>query len=219
MRLVFEKTIELIKSILGWVIQWYTISTATLLSIFVPQSCSDGTINDNRHECTEIDNITHLTVYNTFVIVFNFVTLGLFFGLYVLEIYRENLLIDKLSTDKTLPHDHLKIELVKYPIIKNKLISVHIKYLRYTVVLGVVSFFNSLVSGILVFKYFYLNKNTVIIWLTFSISVFKKIYDSYLIAMSSYLDLIPTSAFMTERVIFNKVNELTIPAPTATILL
>ena len=56
---------------------------ASLLSIFIPQKC---VINGVSRTCTFSDNFADLTHYNTFVVIFNFITLGVFVGLYYVEI-------------------------------------------------------------------------------------------------------------------------------------
>ena len=76
-------------------IESYKVVLACLLSIFVPQFCPEtGTT------CSLRENFSNLTDFNTFVIVWNFLTLASFIWLYSIQNRRESYLIKKLDVDR-----------------------------------------------------------------------------------------------------------------------
>ena len=76
-------------------IEAYKVVMATLLSIFVPQYCED-----TKTTCTLKENFSNLSRFNTFVIVYNFINLGMFMRLYYIQNKRETYLITHLDSDR-----------------------------------------------------------------------------------------------------------------------
>jgi hypothetical protein len=92
---ITNDTKEIIQSYLISILEAYKVFLACLLSIFVPQYCPE-----TKTTCTLSENFSNLTMYNEFVIVFNFLTLGAFLYLYFIQNRRETYLITHLYVDK-----------------------------------------------------------------------------------------------------------------------
>ena len=173
---------------------------ATLLSLFVHQVCTDG------QECTFSENVTDLTLFNTVAVFFNFITLGIFLGMYFLEFYRENWCIKWLDIEKTLPSDNLKTEIQAYTDIKERLQVLNIRYCRYAIFLSGITAINVILSAILVCQY-YGGYKTITSFLTNVFLVCDKLYACVYISHASYKEMLPYSAYMKDYIVFNTIDK------------
>jgi len=124
------------------------VAMATLLSIFVPQACGD-------HTCTLQENFSDLTLFNEFVIAWNFISLGIFVYTSIIQNRREAYFISHLDESRDEPYNSFDKNLKPYPKIVSK-----VKYYNnklHTWVLTNLIFFslNILFSCILIFYFFY----------------------------------------------------------------
>jgi hypothetical protein len=90
----------------------FKTALATLLSLFVPQKCGADPENGfpEEHSCTISENMgleSPLTTFEKFVLVFNFVTLGLTLVHLVIIYFRERMMIDYLDADPKQADDAL----------------------------------------------------------------------------------------------------------------
>lgn len=144
-----EDTKQRMKATVLFIITGFKTIMATLLSLFVYQRCEN-----EIEECSLRDNVTNLTVYNEAVVIFNFVTLGIFVGMYILEFYRENWCIKYLDISNFLPNDNLRTEIVRYPDINDKLIKLNKHYYKYSLTLVIFNIVNFIISAILISQFY-----------------------------------------------------------------
>jgi hypothetical protein len=176
---------------------------ATLLTIFVYQLCpkQDGTLKD----CTFKDNFTDLSSFNLIAIIINFLTLGVFIGFYILEYIREHKCMKYLGMDYNLPTNNLINEIISYPKINVKLISINLHYRNYCFIMFIVNILNIIISGILIYNYFGGYKSVVGL-LSEVFLIADKLYSSITIAYKSVNEILPYSAYMKDHIIFNTID-------------
>lgn len=173
---------------------------ATLLSVFVHQVCEES------KECSITDNVTDLTLFNIVVLAINFITLGVFAGMYILEFYRENWCISWLDVDPSLPTINLETEIEAYPDVKERLRVLNKRYCACAVGLSGITLVNILVSAVLVAQYFGGYK-TITSFLTNVFLVCDKLYTCIYISHESYKEMLPYSAYMKNFVVFNTIDK------------
>ena len=195
-------TQQRIKTIGLFFIQGYKLIMATLLAVFVPQRCPESPSN----ECSIIDNFTSLTAYNTAVLIFNFATLLFFIIYYIFEYYRENWCIEYLDIDKNKADIFLKEEIKDYPNILSRLLKLNKLYFIFSVILLSSNFINFVLSGVLVYNYYYLDYKSITVFATYLILIGDKLLSSIFISRNSFTNCIAESAYMTEPVVFNRID-------------
>lgn len=176
---------------------------STLLTIFVYQLCPnpDGTYKD----CSLKDNFTNLSIINLVTIIFNFITLGIFIGFYILEYYREHKCIKYLDIDDSLPSNNLKNEIISYPKIESKLNKLNIHYRNYSFVMFVVNIVNIILSGFVIYQYFGGYKS-IVGMISEVFLIVDKLCNSINIAYKSVKEILPYSAYMKDYIIFNTID-------------
>lgn len=141
---------EIISSFFTSCLEFVKISMATLLSIFVPQYCAD-----TETTCTLQQNFQDLSLFNEFVIAWNFITLGLFLWLTYLQNKREAYFISHLEEAQHLPYNSFDENLKSYPKIRNRV--KHFNESLDHLTTATILFFtcNVLFSACLIYIYFY----------------------------------------------------------------
>jgi hypothetical protein len=140
--------------VVSTIVEGVKIAMATLLSVFVPQYCEREPPLENG-TCDLKENFSNLTQFNSFVVVWNFITLGLFIHLSYIINKREAYFIQHLDVSKDHSDNSFETNCASRPRIIlrvkefNKRIMSSIKY--------TLGFFvcNILFSCILIFYYFY----------------------------------------------------------------
>lgn len=194
-----EDTRQRLQSAVALGANGYKICMASLLCVFVPQRCDD-------HECSVVDNFRDLTPFNTFVLVCNFLTLAMFIAFFAVEFHRENWCIEFLDYDETKPVTQLQTDIERYPELKTNLFDVNRMYMYTTCVAILFSLVNFVLSGILVFRDYYLDFKTVTVWLTYLLLIADKMIFSLTTSMESNNKGVPTSAYRVGPVVFNVVD-------------
>lgn len=141
---------ERIQTILVSGVEIAKVFMATMLSIFVPQYCPEtGTT------CTLQDNFSNLTMFNEYVIVLNFITLGMFCWVYWIQSSREFYFISHLDQSKDQPYNSLVKNIYGYPKILQRVKQYNRKLLRVTRLCVCVFGVNTLSSCVLIFRDYY----------------------------------------------------------------
>jgi hypothetical protein len=165
---------ELMSAYATSIIEGYKIFLACLLSIFVPQHCPE-----TKQTCTLKENFMNLSTFNEFVLVYNFLTLGLFLYLYWLQNRRETYLITHLDADKKHAITSFQSNCEGYPKILNKVLYYN-RWLHTCLKITAVFFItNVLFSAILVGYYYYDGFRTTTTLIANVLLVSSKIYSLY----------------------------------------
>jgi hypothetical protein len=193
---------QTLKSIIILLSESFKVLMATLLSIVVPQRC------DNQPDklCTMMDNFTNLTNYNTAVTVFNFLTLGGFIGLYVVEYMRENWCIEYLDIDNNVANTNLKTEIEKYPEYKERMITLNSNYNKISIAIVTSNIINFILSGVLIYGYYYLDYRSITVLITNFILIIDKLINCFNVSNKAVEEMLPISAYMTTPVVFNTID-------------
>ncbi len=181
----------------------FKILMATLLSIFIPQKC---VINGVSRTCTFSDNFADLTHYNTFVVVFNFITLGIFVGLYYVEIKREDWMIKHLEFDNNFSDNNLQTLKPSYPKIFSRLTHYNKIYYKYYSILKYFFIANFIVSAVLVLHFYYLDYRTATTLLTNVALCWTKVMTGTNLAKESLENEKAISYYNTKFVFFNNID-------------
>jgi len=181
-----------------FVLQMYKVLTGTLLSLFVPQKCGD-------HICTIEENIYVTDHFHKMVLSWNILTSVLFLGYYLLELRREEWSIRFLDIDNDKSDNALKEEIIKYRELDEKMDRMNKYY--YNIVRVTIFFYimNNLLSIRLLNDKYY-SSTTLSCFLSFSLLVGMKLYNSFCVAKNSVVHDKMTSAYMTEFVSYNVID-------------
>jgi hypothetical protein len=200
-----------IKATLSFILESYKVLMASLLVVFVPQRCDAEVLHEQNMtvyentECSLRDNFFDLDRFNLGVLIFNFLTLGSFVALYVIEYIRENWCIEYLDVDINKPNNNLSKEIEKYPELKDKLIVKNSDYYKSLITVIIMSITNFVISAIVVYEY-YLDYKTLTVLLTNILLLVDKIASCYSISKTSLMEKLPYSAYMKTPVIFNTID-------------
>ena len=187
----------------------FKVVMASLLCVFVPQACTveesnrsifesvmgdtqlalEKTINGTQmttHICTFHENFSNLIDYNSFVLAFNFFTLGYFIYLYTIELRREKWMIDNLDYDKEQTHNAKYVRTYKY---------LHVIYTM-----------NFLFSAVLVLYYYYLDYRTATTLVTNTILCSNKIRIGRELAIQSAKKDFAYSFYNNKNISFNTID-------------
>ena len=167
-----ENRNQLISTVFTTTIEGVKIVMATLLSIFVPQYCSD-----TKTTCTFSQNFEDLSSFNEFVIFVNFLTLALFVKLIFVQNKREAYLISHLDESKDYPANSLEDNIKSYPRILSRIKLHNRKLKKYTNSTIILFFFNVFFSSILIFYFFYDGFRSVSTLLSNVLLVSSKLYN------------------------------------------
>lgn len=165
-------TKEVMSTVCTTLLEGVKVAMATLLSIFVPQYCEEtGTT------CTLKENFSNLSTFNEAVIVWNFITLGLFCALSYVQTKRETYFISHLDENLEQPYNSFMKNCRSYPKIVHR-VKQHNDNLYLWSYLVVVAFtVNIIISSILVFHYFYDGFRTATTLLANVLLVSNKLYS------------------------------------------
>lgn len=187
------------KTTLLMLFEIFKILMACLLSVLVPQNC-DG------HICSTIENLTDLDKFNTIVVVYNFITVGIFFSSYIFEMNREYWIIQTFDHDNTIPGNNLKQNIKKYPRIEKRLKRINNCYYIFSILLYFFIISNFILSGILVFSYYY-NYQTVFVMLSDLALVSSKVHNQFMAARKCRKNNMAMSAYMNTNLVFNVLDK------------
>jgi hypothetical protein len=173
---------------------------ATLLTLFVPQLCPH-----KNSECSFIENLTNSNKFNKVVIAFNFITLAVFIGFYIIEYYRENWYIENLDKDESLADNYLKNKLTSYPEIKKNLEKINKLYYHCSIFMVIIYIINLIMSIILISQH-YIGYKTLSGLFTNIFLIVDKMNLSILNSTKSINDTGAYSAYLFEPISYNTID-------------
>ena len=179
-------------------LQSYKILTGTMLAVFVPQSCGD-------HVCTLTENINNEDFYHRSALGMNSLTMLLFFGYYLIELRREEWSIKYLDIDNNKPDNSLKAIIITEPKLDKQMDRLNKYYYNALLITGFFYFVNVLMT-IKLLKDKYHSSSTISCFMSFSLLVMMKLYNSFSVARQSVKNDKMMSAYMSEFVSYNVLD-------------
>jgi len=179
-------------------LQFYKILTGTMLTLFIPQNCEEQI-------CTITENYENKDIYHKMTLYWNILTLFSFIITYFYELKRENWSIKYLDIDYNLPDNNLKSIIVKEPKLDKQMDKMNIYY-KNIVSITMFLYFVNLCLTIRLLNINYHSSSTLSCFISFSLLVMMKLYNSFTVAYNSVKNDKMTSAYMSEFVSFNVLD-------------
>jgi len=179
--------------------EFYRVIMSTLLTLFVPQSCGG-------EPCGISDKMTPTDTFGSFVLASNFITLGLFFIMYFIEVKREWCLINYLDINRFKPRDNESVKEALVDLSQRRQLRIRnfdetYKYSSYVCMTAFT--LNSFFSGLVIFADF-LDSKTITVYLTNTLFMTTKLYDVYsIIDTKPYVFL---SSYLSRKIQYNDVD-------------
>jgi len=196
-----------------FIIEIFKINQACSLAIFIPQKCynRDNSCNidyiSEPHMCTIKENVTCLSIYNKFVLYFNFFSIFCFFILYIIEIRRELWLLDHFNYNEDIISNISSDYKNKNNILFNKLTYCNKIYFNSYIILSFVYITNFIFSGLLILLFdFYLNLNSITVYITSFLLCSNKMISGIYVAYLSYYENKPISYYTKYNLSYNEVK-------------
>lgn len=181
-----------------FVLQFYKIVTGTMLTLFIPQNC-DGQI------CSITQNIENDNRYHKMALSWNAMTMMSFFIMYIFELKRENWSIRYLDIDNDKPDNALKSVIVKEKALDKRMDLLNLYYYR---IVNFTIFMNMVNIGLVVKILYndYHSQSTVSCFISFSLLILMKLYNSFSVAYQSVKNDKMMSAYMSEFISYNVLD-------------
>ena len=212
---VDQDIIQRIKVMGIFILQFYKILTGTMLTLFVPQAClqseeitngSSIIIPDRVRICTITENLENNEIYHRFTLYFNMLSFFCFIYVYILELQRENWSIKYLDVDKDKSDNALKSIIVNEPKLDKKMDRLNKLYFYGLSVTAFVYMINMILMINILYQDYH-SASTLSCFVSFTLLVTMKLYNSLSIAYYSVKDDTMLSAFLTEFVSFNVLDK------------
>ena len=185
-----------------FLLQIYKVTTGTMLSLFIPQSCGS---EESSRVCSLQENYENADGYHKTVFFWNAFSFLTFFTYYMIELKREEWSIKYLDIDNNKPDNSLKEIIVKEPKLDKAMDRLNLWYYRSLVFNCGVYGINLALSAKLV-KDGYHSSSTLSCFFSFSLLVLMKLYNSLEVARQSVKNDKMMSAYMSEFVSFNVLD-------------
>lgn len=181
-----------------FIIQFYKVTTGTLMSLFIPQSCGD-------HVCSIGENYNNNEIYHKCVFYCNCFSMFTFYMYYIIELRREEWAIKYLDIDNDKSDNGLKEIIINEPILNIKMDKLNNIYYK-TLIFNCIVYFINLSLTIKLLKDKYYNNSTISCFISFTLLVLIKLYNSLIVARESIKNDKMMSSFMSEFVSFNVLD-------------
>ena len=191
-------------------LQVYKVTTGTMLSLFIPQSCDDRI-------CSLSENYENTEPYHQVVFYWNALSMFTFFTYYLIELRREEWAIKYLDINNDKPDNSLKEIIRMEPVLDKKMDSLNIYYYNFLRLNCVVYFMNICLS-IRMINESYHSSSTLSCFFSFVLLVLMKLYNSVIVARASVKDDKMMSAYMCEFVSYNVLDKDYVESKEASLL-
>lgn len=196
--MITDDTKQRIKVIGIFLLQIYKITTGTMMSLFIPQSCGD-------RMCTLTENYKNSELYHKTLFYWNTLSMFLFLLCYSIELRREEWCVKYLDIDNNFPDNSLKEIIVKEKVLDKKMDKLNKYY--YDILIGTsITYFINMLLTIKMINDNYHSNSTISCFMSFSLLVLMKIYNSWNVAYQSVKNDKMMSAYMCEFVSFNVLD-------------
>ena len=198
-----------------FMLQFYKVITGTMLTLFVPQACRQSEeitddsgiiIPDGLRICSITENLENNEIYHRFTLYFNILSFLCFIYVYILELQRENWSIKYLDVDKDKSDNALKSIIVNEPKLDKKMDRLNKLYFYGLSVTAIVYAINVLLMINILYQGYH-SASTLSCFISFTLLVEMKLYNSLSIAHKSFKEDTMLSAFLTEFVSYNVLDK------------
>jgi len=182
-----------------FVLQSYKVLTGTMLSIFIPQNCGDNI-------CTLKENYNNNEVYHQGLFYWNGFSMFMFICSYLVELRREEWCVKYLDIDNEYPDNCLKEIIMKEKELDRYMEKINMRY--YNIIRATAAiYFVNLALTMKMLNDNYHSSSTLSCFVSFSLLVMMKLYNSTIVAYQSVKNDKMTSAYMSEFVSFNVLDQ------------
>jgi hypothetical protein len=211
---VDQDIIQRIKVMGIFMLQFYKVLTGTMLTLFVPQACesiesiesSEGSGENSIRICTITENFENNEIYHQLTLYWNSISFLCFIYVYILELRRESWAIKFLDIDNDKPDNCLKEIIIKEPKLDKKMDRLNKLYFYGLSVTAVVYLINIILMINILYQDYH-SASTLSCFVSFTLLVQMKLYNSLSVAYYSVKDDKMMSAFMSEFVSFNVLDK------------
>ena len=184
-----------------------------MLSLFIPQACYESISDDSEiiytgevRICTLAQNFENNEIYHRLTLYWNSISFLCFIYCYSLELKRESWAIKFLDVDKDKSDNALKAIIVNEPKLDKRMDKLNRLYFYGLSVTGVVYAINVLMMINVLYQGYH-SMSTISCFISFTLLVQMKLYNSLSIAYKSVKNDTMLSAFLTEFVSFNVLDQ------------
>lgn len=181
-----------------FLLQFYKVTTGTLTGIFIPQSCGD-------HVCSLQENLNNSNNDHKLIIYWNVFTMFMFYVYYFVELRREEWSIKYLDIDNDKPDNSLREIIIQDPKLNKKMDQLNRNYYL-TFRLNCMVYVMNLLMTIKLIQDNYYNNSTISCFVSFSLLIIHKLFNSYCVVSESVKNDKMMSAYMSEFVSFNVLD-------------
>ena len=181
-----------------FILQFYRITTGTMLSLFVPQSCGD-------HVCTLTENYEKDDNYHKIAIYMNGFSMFVFFIFYIIELIREEWCVKYLDINNDKSDNNLRHIIEKYPKLNTQMDKINKIYYK-SFIFNCIVYFANICVTIKVLNDYYYNSATLSCFTSFVLLVLMKLYSSFIVSYYSIKDDKMSSAYVNEFVSYNVMD-------------
>ena len=213
--IIDQDIVQRIKVTCIFMLQFYKVLTGTMLTLFVPQACRqseeimDGSsiiIPEGVRICSISENFENNELYHRFTLYFNMLSFFCFIYVYILELQRENWSIKYLDVDKDKSDNALKSIIVNEPKLDKKMDRLNKLYFYGLSVTSIIYMINMILMINILYQGYH-SASTLSCFISFTLLVTMKLYNSLSISYKSFKDDTMLSAFLTEFVSFNVLDK------------
>jgi len=211
--MIDQDIVQRIKVICIFLLQFYKVLMGTMMTLFVPQTCksiSDGSenniiIGETNRICTITENFENNEIYHQLTLYWNSISFFCFICVYILELKRESWAIKFLDIDNNKPDNSLKEIIIQEPKLDKYMDKLN-KYYFYGLSVTAFVYMINVLLMINVLYQDYHSMSTISCFISFTLLVQMKLYNSLSVAYYSVKDDKMMSAFMSEFVSFNVLD-------------
>ncbi len=182
-----------------FLLEFFKISMASFLTVFVPRDCGDGV-------CSIADNLNEVGPLHSLSISTNSAAFLAFLVFYAIELERENFCIEFLDINEEKPIDHLDDEIENYPSIKSDMRTFNERYRKVTVACAVVHATNVCVS-IIDLTWNWAGAASLTPLLSYTILATMKVVGALDVSKKAIMDEKALSAYLKSPVVYNDIDE------------
>ena len=198
--LMSNDTKERIKVGALFIFQSYKVIMGSMLTLFVPQLCEDNEI------CSISDNLLHHDeIYHQITLGFNFFSVLLFIGVYIIELRRENWCVKYLDIDHNIPDNNLESIIKDKPDLLIPLSKHNKLYFKSIFITSLVYSVNLVLSSIFIYNN-YAGIPSITSYMSYVVLILLKIYNSLCISYDSMTNNKALSAYIIEFTSYNKID-------------